>query len=204
MHRGHDFWSSPFGAMLREWQQGPPGSGPGPRRGGPWGWEPPRAERPRAARGDLRLAVLALLREGPRHGYQLIRDIEGRSGGGWRPSPGSIYPTLAAMQDEGLVDDEKVEGRRVYALTDAGRDYVSDREDEVLGAFDAFVRDEREHGAAGSSGIEDYGRLMFGVGAAAVQVARAGTPEQLEQARRILEGTRRQLYRVLSEEHDDE
>jgi DNA-binding PadR family transcriptional regulator len=108
------------------------------------------------------------------------------------------------MQDEGLVDDEKVEGRRVYALTDAGRDYVSDREDEVLGAFDAFVRDEREHGAAGSSGIEDYGRLMFGVGAAAVQVARAGTPEQLEQARRILEGTRRQLYRVLSEEHDDE
>ena len=77
---------------------------------------------PRMGRGDVRAAVLALLAEGPMHGYQIIREIEERSGGSWKPSPGSVYPTLQLLADEGLISSEESNGRKTYSLTDAGRD----------------------------------------------------------------------------------
>lgn len=116
------------GKRARGWPHGP-----GARLGAPpwagawesgWGGGP---SRPRAARGDVRLAILALLAEAPRHGYQLIQDIGERSHGAWTPSPGAVYPALSALQDEGLIDEEKVEGRRVFSLTEAGRGYVEAR-----------------------------------------------------------------------------
>src|SRR3954464_10942339 len=115
------------------------GHGPGGRRGrrrnymiGREGGFPGSLGRgPRAGRGDVRAAILALLAEQPMHGYQIMRELGERSGGVWRPSPGSIYPTLAQLEDEELVRPEDAGparpetgdgGRRVFALTDAGRE----------------------------------------------------------------------------------
>jgi DNA-binding PadR family transcriptional regulator len=194
------------------WAHAGPGFGPwapGQWAGNPWPFGPGR---PRAGKGDVRSAILVLLAEGPRHGYQLIQDIVDRSDGAWRPSPGSVYPTLAALQDEGLVDDEKVEGRRVYSLTPEGREYVADRADELGRVFDsAWSRSRRaddepgghdERGHWRSGGVEDYGRLLIGVGAAAVEVARNGTADQVAAARRLLEAARKDLYRLLSDPAD--
>src|SRR5205823_12560101 len=87
---------------------GPRGRGRGPGRG-------------RARRGDVRLALLRLLAEEPRNGYQLMQTIEERSGGRWRPSPGSVYPTLAQLEDEGLIRSSESEGSRRFEFCQAGR-----------------------------------------------------------------------------------
>lgn len=187
---GHGPWGGPGGGPWRAWGAGGPGRGwPfGPEGGGP---------RPRAARGDVRSAILALLAEGPRHGYQIIQDIAERSGGQWRPSPGSVYPALSALQDEGLVDDEKVEGRRIFALTAAGHEHVESRSDELAGVFDAFGAESEPED------VTDLRQLLFGVGGAAVQVLTTGTPEQVAAARTVLLGARRDLYRLLAEDGDE-
>ncbi len=176
-----------------QWAGGWPGPG-GARGPGDW-WT--GGGRPRAGRGDVRSAILALLTEGPRHGYQIIQDIAERSGGAWRASPGSVYPALAALQDEGLVDDEKIEGRRVYSLTPSGREHVAERRDELSAVFAPYAPPDDD----GRS--EDYGRLMFSVGAAAVEVVRTGTPEQVAQASRLLAAVRSDLYGVLAETGDE-
>src|SRR5919202_1879353 len=105
------------------------GWGGGPRGGwqrGPWGglgpWGPPFGRgAPRVRRGNVRAAILALLAERPMHGYEIIQELEARTSGLWRPSAGSIYPTLQQLEDEGLVVGTESEGRRRYVLTDAGR-----------------------------------------------------------------------------------
>lgn len=188
---GGKAWGPPpwFGAWAKSWG----GAGDWRGRGDWWSGS---GGRPRASRGDVRSAILALLSEGPRHGYQIIQDIAERSGGAWRVSPGSVYPALAALQDEGLIDDEKVEGRRVYALTDAGMAHVDARRDELASVFAAF------EGAGDDSADEEYGRLLFSVGAAAVEVARSGTSEQTADARRLLAQVRRDLYGLLADADD--
>src|SRR5689334_106535 len=85
-----------------------------------------RGRGPRARRGDVRAAALILLAEEPRNGYQLMQEIEQRSGGVWRPSPGAVYPALAQLEDEALVRVEERDGRRTYVLTDEGRAYVAE------------------------------------------------------------------------------
>ena len=82
---------------------------------------------PRARRGDVRAAALALLTERPMHGYEMIKEIEERTGGIWQPSAGSIYPTLALLEDEGLVRSEESEGKRRFTLTDEGREQAEAR-----------------------------------------------------------------------------
>lgn len=187
--RGHGPWGG-HGGPWRAWSGGG-WSG----RGWPFGPEGP-GPRQRAGRGDVRSAILALLAEEPRHGYQIIQDIAERSGGQWRPSPGSVYPALSALQDEGLVDDEKVEGRRIFALTAAGLEHVESRRDELAGVFDAFTAE------AEPDDVTDLRQLLFGVGGAAVQVLSTGTPEQVAAARKVLLDARRDLYRLLAEDED--
>ena len=80
-----------------------------------------RAGRDAVRRGDVRPAMLAMLNESPMHGYQLMRELEERTGGRWRPSAGSIYPTLQQLEDEGIVTASEQDGRRVFTLTDKGR-----------------------------------------------------------------------------------
>lgn len=175
----------------RGWGWGPPGDQP-------WGAGPgpgPRRHRgPRAGRGDVRSAVLALLAEQPMHGYQMIQEISERSGGAWKPSPGSVYPTLQQLEDEGLVRAQEQDGRRVYHLTEQGQRVVTERADEFANLW---------QGVAPSADDAQLGDLIFQVGAAFVHVARTGTPAQMAEARKVLARTRADLYRIMGEHEND-
>jgi DNA-binding PadR family transcriptional regulator len=118
-------------------------------------------------RGDVRAAILVLLGEEPRNGYGLMQEIEQRSQGAWRPSPGSVYPALSQLEDEGLVRSTESEGRKQFELTDQGRTYVEERRDELGSPWEAASGDVRE----GAFELRD---LIWQLGAAAHQVAGAG------------------------------
>jgi DNA-binding PadR family transcriptional regulator len=156
--------------------------------GGQWMWRGPQGG-PRARRGDTRAAALLLLAEEPRNGYQLMQEIEERSEGVWRPSPGSIYPALQQMSDEGLIDSKG----KLYELTDAGRSYVDANRDELGQPWDA-VKDN-----AGDD-HSDVREMIGQTAMAFVQVMRVGSDAQRAQARKILTETRKQLYQLLSED----
>ncbi|WP_425302755.1 PadR family transcriptional regulator [Nocardia wallacei] len=168
-----------------------PEFGPGFGPGGPFGRGRGRGGRGR--RGDVRAAILLLLQERPMHGYELIQQIRERSEDVWRPSPGSIYPALSQLEDEGLVLIEKVAGRKTAKLTDAGTEYVESRRDE-LGDPWQEVRD-----GVGDQAL-DLRELVGQLMGAVAQVARAGTPEQAAKAAEVLTETRRSLYRILADD----
>lgn len=159
----------------------PPFGGPGMRGGG---------RRGRRRKGDVREAVLALLAERPMHGYEMLAELEERTEGVWRPSPGSVYPTLQMLEDEGLVTGEKAEGKRMYALTDAGREHVEQRRgrpapwEEVKDGISAAALNLRGEIASLTS--------------AAHQVMMVGSHDQQEQALRVLGEARRKLYGILA------
>jgi DNA-binding PadR family transcriptional regulator len=173
-------------ALGRMWKGGP--------FGGP-GWGPHRRGRGRARRGDVRLALLRLLAEEPRNGYQLMQVIEERSEGLWRPSPGSVYPTLAQLEDEGLIRSADAEGARRFELTDSGREHVASQADEP-----APWEPAAEHG---ENPLAELAPLVIGIGKATFQVASVGDRAQREQARALLADTRRALYRVLAEDETE-
>ncbi len=169
------------------------GRPPWARRGRGGGWfGPPWAAGRRARRGDVRTALLALLEEKPMHGYDLIRELEERSGGAWRPSPGSVYPTLQMLEEEGLIIGEEQDGKRVFTLTEAGRTELQERRE----------RDDSPPWEFGGFG-EAVGQLrdaMFSLGAAAMQVGRTGTEAQRRKAAEILAEARKKLYTILAED----
>jgi DNA-binding PadR family transcriptional regulator len=172
------------------------GFGPPP----PFGmWmDKPRLRGPRARRGDVRAAALALLAEGPRNGYQIIQEIGERSGGVWRPSPGSVYPALQQLEDEGLVRAEAGDGgRRAFVLTDEGRSYVEAHPEELRAPWDVVA------GGFGGPALE-MRKLIGQVAMAAFQVVSAGTEAQLGDARQILADARKALYRLLAADDEDE
>lgn len=173
---------------------GAPGFGPPFGPGGfgfPFGG-PRRGRGGRRNRGDVRSAVLILLAEQPMHGYQLIGEITDRSEGMWRPSAGSVYPVLQQLEDEGLVRIERVEGRRVVHLTEAGTAYVAEHKDQLAVVF------ETASGGADDGLMELFG-LMQQAGMAAAQVAHAGTPNQVARAQQVLERARQELYKILAD-----
>jgi DNA-binding PadR family transcriptional regulator len=143
----------------------------------------------RSRRGDVRAAILALLLERPMHGYEMIQEIKERSGDLWRPSPGSVYPTLQLLADEGLINDEGQGSRRLYALTDEGRTAAEAIEtppwEEI--ARDADPRDVNLRDA--------IGQLM----GATMQVVQAASDEQKKRAAEVLNNARRELYAILGE-----
>jgi DNA-binding PadR family transcriptional regulator len=141
----------------------------------------------------VRAALLVLLAEEPRNGYQLMQEIEQRSDGVWRPSPGSVYPALQQLEDEGLVRVEAGEGRKAYELTDAGRAQVAERGDELAAPWDAVKGDMGE-------GAWELMGAMRQIGMALFQLTHSGTEAQQEQARAVLADTRRALYRILAED----
>jgi DNA-binding PadR family transcriptional regulator len=181
--RGHRHRRHPFGPGF-----GPP-FGPGMR-----GFPGPRGRRGRrTSRGDIRSAVLALVAEQPRHGYEIIQEIADRTGGAWRPSPGSVYPTLSQLEDEGLVRVEQSEGRRVVHLTEEGTRYVDEHREELDAVWASVGRDADDEGAAEL--WEQLGQLH----AAAAQVMSAGTPEQIATATTTITEARKAIYRLLAE-----
>jgi DNA-binding PadR family transcriptional regulator len=163
--------------------------------GPPWG--PPFGRGPRARRGDVRAAILVLLDEEPRNGYGLMQEIEQRSEGMWRPSPGSVYPALAQLEDEGLVRASEGGGRRLYELTDEGRAHVAEHREELAEPWAAVT------GGMGT-GVGELRAVAGQVTAALMQVAFAGSEAQVEEARKVLADTRRALYRILAEDDPGE
>jgi DNA-binding PadR family transcriptional regulator len=141
----------------------------------------------------VRAAVLALLAEEPQHGYAVIGQLAERSGGLWRPSPGSIYPVLGQLEEEGLVTSDSSEGRKVFSLSEAGRTYVTEHADEV-----------REPWTPAQTRHRDRAVVLFeavrSLGSAAKEVARNGSDAEVDQARAVLDEARRSLYRILAAE----
>jgi DNA-binding PadR family transcriptional regulator len=157
-----------------------------------------RMRGPRARRGDVRAAALALLNEQPMNGYQIIQEISDRSGGVWRPSPGSVYPALQQLEDEGLIRADAGDGgRRAYKLTDEGREYAASHEEELRAPWDVVA------GSFGGTAIE-MRRLISQVAMAAFQVISAGTDAQAAQARQVLTDARKALYRILAADEEPE
>jgi DNA-binding PadR family transcriptional regulator len=194
-HRGRGRGARRMGRPGRPF--GPPGFGPMGFPGfGGWPGEPKFHRARRVRRGDVRAAALSLLAEEPRNGYQIIQEIAERSGGVWHPSPGSVYPALQQLEDEGLIQAETPEGgRRRYALTAEGREYVDTHADEVQAPWDDVAS------SVGSDAIE-LRHLIAQVAAAAVQVVQVGTEGQVAQARTMLTDTRRKLYAILAAEDE--
>jgi DNA-binding PadR family transcriptional regulator len=159
------------------------------------GWgrrEAPFLARGRAGRGDIRAAILALLGEQPMHGYQIMRELTERSGGAWRISPGSVYPTLSQLEDEELVQAEQQGGKRVFSLTDAGR---AEAEAGPSAPWQDVASDVPQ-------GVLELRDLMFQLRAAARQVVHAGSEKQIVDAAALLRETRRRLYQLLAEDDD--
>ena len=176
----------------------PPGfpfGGPGgPGFGGPGTGDRGHRGRGRGAgpgrRPNVRQAVLALLAERPMHGYEMIQELESRTGGIWRPSPGSVYPTLQMLEDEGLIEAEASGGRKRFTLTEAGRP-----ESETAAQnppWQEFTEDN-------VSQAQDFRDAAVGIMGALKQVGFHGTPEQREKALQVLNETKRKLYAILAD-----
>lgn len=144
----------------------------------------------RMARGDVRSAILLLLADEPMHGYQLMVAIAERSGGRWNPSPGAIYPALNQMEDEGLVTVTAESGRKVAALTDAGRELLASNADTKSDPF---------AGADDTRPGHDLRGLLAQLHEATRQVGRTGTEAQTDAAAKILTDARRSLYLLLAD-----
>ena len=179
-HAGHGHWGGGAGTWTGWW--------PGPQ---------PTQRNSKAGRGDVRAAILALLKEGPRTGYQIMSDIKERSGGAWRPSPGAVYPALSQLADEGLIEGEESGGRRTFSLTEAGIAYIEQNPDMARAVWESA---EQQQAWELPGLFAEAARLGGGI----VQVAHAGTPEQVHAAERLLERTRRELYQILADDVDDD
>src|SRR3954451_22274134 len=168
--------------------------------GGPWGESPgfgprgPRGRGRKARRGAIRTAALLLRAEEPRNGYQIMQEVDERSEGVWNPSPGSVYPALAQLEDEGLIATSEHEGRKLYELTDVGRTAVEERGDRPAPW-------EQMSGEL-SPTAHQLGRLIREVGFAFAQVMRTGSEAQMSAAKDVLSTTRRDLYRILADGED--
>jgi DNA-binding PadR family transcriptional regulator len=228
-------WGREFEQMFQQhgrspggWGHGRPGRGsqwgpPGRRGGGPPPWiaglfglaQQEQARGPRARRGDVRMAILAVLADGQLNGYQVIQEISDRTGGAWRPSPGSVYPTISQLEDEGLVEGDDERGRRTLALSDAGRAFLADHEDEVAQVWAPFAGGpEQDDGTTdGDSGREsgresgrDFANLKPELGRvmnAVWQIITTGTDEQRRSAIGVLVEARRSLYQILADHPGD-
>jgi DNA-binding PadR family transcriptional regulator len=168
------------------------GGGLGPFFGAAGGF--PRG--PRARRGDVRTAALLLLAEGPLNGYQIMQEIERRSDGLWRPSPGSVYPALAQLEDEGLVRTDDEGDRRTYVLTDAGRAEVESRDSDLRPPWEQMT-------GAVDDEVGSLFRELRRVGMAAAQIGNLGDAAHVARARGILADARRALYSLLAEDEND-
>ena len=171
------------------------GMGPGGGRHFGGGRGPWQRTGPRARRGDVRAAILDVLHadvEQNLNGYQVIQKIAERTDGAWKPSPGSVYPTIQQLEDEGLLATGEDAGRKVLRLTDAGRGYVTEHPDEMAAGWAPFEEGEADDGS-------DLKKVIGQTMGAIWQIASTGTAAQVEEAAQVLAETRRKLYTILAE-----
>ncbi|HXQ43915.1 MAG TPA: PadR family transcriptional regulator [Acidimicrobiales bacterium] len=157
-----------------------------------WGGGAWRGGHRRMRRGDIRTALLVALGDGPAHGYELITRLEEKSAGAWRPSPGSVYPTLQLFEDEGLVRSEERDGKRVYALTDAGRTEAAER-------VERYGATPWESGPDGEEGTRALFKALGQLAVASRQL-RGADAAQVERATAAIRTASRELYQILSED----
>jgi DNA-binding PadR family transcriptional regulator len=138
-------------------------------------------------RGEIRPLILAVLTRRPMHGYEVIQELEEQSGGRWRPSAGSVYPTLQQLADEGLVTSQEIDGRRTYTLTTEGQ-------------AAAAAAPPRADWSVESGRGPDLRRPALELARAALQVAAVGTPRARREAERVLVDARREMYRLLADD----
>jgi DNA-binding PadR family transcriptional regulator len=155
--------------------------------------EPQRG--PRVRRGDVRAAILDVLATEPMNGYQLISQISERTQGAWKPSPGSVYPTISQLEDEGLIESDETRGRRVLRLTDEGRGYVQANADDLAAVWSPFAEPDRTASPDHPALKPEIGQLMSAVW----QIVSTGTDQQRRDAIDVLVDTRRRLYGLLAE-----
>lgn len=193
-------------AAIAAMHAGEPGPGRrGGRRGAPdfggwggWGGDPRFGRgRKRMRRGDVRGAILVLLDEQPRNGYQLMQEIEDRSEGVWRPSPGSVYPALSQLEDEGLVKATAVDGRKAFELTSAGSTHVSENREKIGEPWSGLTDDVSEQRLSLRDQIKP---LMGAVG----QIMHSGSEQDARRAAEILADARRKIYAILAEDRTTE
>ncbi|WP_189219683.1 MULTISPECIES: PadR family transcriptional regulator [Streptomyces] len=165
---------------------GGPGFGPGP-----WGGRGRGGPRGRARRGDVRASILALLRDRPMHGYEMIQEIAERSGGTWKPSPGSVYPTLQLLEDEGLITSESTGGKKLFSLTEAGRATADEGPQAPWEEASRGVDQEA---------LSEIRQAGFGLMEAFGQVWKAGSKEQRDKALAVVNEARKKLYLILADE----
>ena len=163
--------------------------GPFPPHGYPHGRGRGRG-RERSRRGNVRAAILALLTERPMHGYEMIKEIDTRTGGVWSPSPGSVYPTLQLLEDEGLITSEESGGRKRFTLTEAGQP------EATAAAADAPWNEFSEETVTSGQDTRD---AIFGIMNALRQIGFEGSQEQWQQAVVVLNETKRKLYAILAD-----
>jgi DNA-binding PadR family transcriptional regulator len=142
----------------------------------------------RARRGDIKFLILEVLAEGPRHGYDIIAELEKKSEGRYRPSPGSVYPTLQLLEDGGYVTGASVDGKRVYTITQSGRELFASKPADAAPGID---EDEGD-------GVDLRGSFMK-FAAAAAQAGRSGDAAERTKIRDILDRARREIYAILAE-----
>lgn len=190
-----------------EW--GSHGRGRGP--GGPPPWiqgllgmgTPPQPPGPRVRRGDVRTAILDVVREAgetgePINGYQVIQQIADRSGGAWRPSPGSVYPTVQQLHDEGLIESDDDHGRKTIRLTAAGHDYVQRNRDLLDAVWAPFEQQRQRESGQGADLRGEIGQVMSAVW----QIVSQGSEAQRRALVEVLVDTRRTLYGILADGAD--
>jgi DNA-binding PadR family transcriptional regulator len=156
--------------------------------GGPW-MGPEWGDETRARRGDIKYQILEVLAEKPRHGYDIIKDIEQRRGG-FRPSAGSVYPTLQMLEDGGFVTSEQVDGKKVYTITNEGRVMLDNREPQE---DDDEPRGPREQ-------VRHLKESAMKLAHAVMQAARTGHPDIRKRTKQILDKARREVYALLAED----
>lgn len=153
--------------------------------------------RHRARRGAIVDAVLQLVAERPMHGYELITELEARSDGRWRPSPGTMYPALTRMEEKGLLVAEEVDGKKLFSLSDEGRarlaSRLEERDEDAPAPWD-------EHASGGRGDLRRHVSEIMGQ---ARQIGRFGTAEQIEAAGVVFDDTRRRLYAILADSRAD-
>ncbi len=178
----------PGSGRWRSWFGGFEGSGHG---GEPWGWRRRFFES-----GEVRLALLSLLAERPMHGYELMKEMEARSGGMYRASAGTVYPNLQQMEDEGLVRMEtSKEGKRVYSITDAGRKALEAEAPGVERIWSRASAWDDWSDAWSAGGLEVMGPLMR-LARAAFGAAARGDTAQVERVREVLRKAGEQLEKM--------
>jgi DNA-binding PadR family transcriptional regulator len=172
---------------------GPGFGGPGGFGGPPFGGRGRGGPRGRARRGDVRASILALLKDRPMHGYEMIQEIAERSGGTWKPSPGSVYPTLQLLEDEGLISSESEGGKKLFTLTEAGREEAGQ---------ETQVPWENVRRGVDWEALHEVQQAGFGLMEAFSQVWKTGSAEQRLKAVAVINETRKRLYLILAD-HDD-